>query len=103
MQRYIDASKIRLPAETAIDPVDLEAYVPLSAVRRAIALTPTEDVVKVVRCKDCRYCRISTDPKTQITIQVCGFVGFNPVQSSQVSGTDYCNHGERRTENEAVR
>ncbi len=41
---------------------------------------PTADVVEVVRCKDCVYCCISTDPKTNISIQKCGYVGFNPVR-----------------------
>ena len=56
----------------------------------------TADVVEVVRCKDCVYCCISTDPKTHISIQKCGYVGFNPVQSSQVSDDFYCSHGERK-------
>ena len=59
---------------------------------------PTADVVEVVRCKDCVYCCISTDPKTNISIQKCGYVGFNPVQSSQVSDDFYCSYGERRKE-----
>ena len=57
---------------------------------------PTTDVVEVVRCKDCEYCHTSIDPKTQISIQVCGYVGYNPAQSSQVECDDYCSHGERR-------
>ena len=54
------------------------------------------DVVEVVRCKDCEYCHMSTDPKTLISVQVCGYVGYNPVQSSQVTDNDFCSHGERR-------
>ena len=57
---------------------------------------PAVDVAEVVRCKDCVYCCISTDPKTNISIQKCGYVGFNPVQSSQVSDDFYCSHGERQ-------
>lgn len=60
---------------------------------------PTADAVEVVRCKDCEHCHISTDPKTLISVQVCGYAGYNPVQSSQVSDNDYCSHGERRLEN----
>ena len=56
----------------------------------------TADAVEVVRCKDCVYCCISTDPKTNISIQKCGYVGFNPVQSSQVSDDFYCGYGERK-------
>ena len=58
--------------------------------------TPAADVVEVVKCKDCVYCCISTDPKTNISIQKCGYVGFNPVQSSQVSDDFYCGYGERK-------
>lgn len=61
-----------------------------------VNLLPTADVVEVVRCKDCEYCHLSTDPKTNIAVQVCGYVGYNPVQSSQVTDNDYCSHGERR-------
>ena len=57
---------------------------------------PTADIVEVVRCKDCVYCCISTDLKTNISIQKCGYVGFNPVQSSQVSDDFYCSRGERK-------
>ena len=56
----------------------------------------TADMVEVVRCKDCVHCCISTDPKTNISIQKCGYVGFNPVQSSQVSDDFYCSYGERK-------
>ena len=55
---------------------------------------PAKDVIRVVRCKDCEHCCISTDPKTNISIQKCGYVGFNPVQSSQVSDDFYCGYGE---------
>lgn len=58
--------------------------------------TEARDLVEVVRCKDCEYCCTSTDLKTNISIQKCGFVGFNPVQSSQVSDDFYCGYGERR-------
>lgn len=58
--------------------------------------TEPRDLVEVVRCKDCEHCCISTDPKTNISIQKCGYVGFNPVQSSQVSDDFFCSYGERR-------
>ena len=95
MSRYIDANKIRLISKLVADE-NGDILVPLSDVRRAIEQTPTENVVEVVRCKDCEYCRISIDTKTNISVQVCGYVGYNPVQSSQVTDNDYCSHGERR-------
>lgn len=58
------------------------------------------DAVEVVRCKDCEFCRDSFDPWTKTSVQVCGYVGFNPVQSSQVEDNDYCSRGKRREDNE---
>lgn len=68
----------------------------LTSLRELLEDTPAADVVEVVRCKDCVHCCISTDPKTNISIQKCGYVGFNPVQSSQVSDDFYCSYGERK-------
>ena len=45
MGRYIDAEKIKVTADTMI--ADGECYVPLLAVKQAIARTPTADVQKV--------------------------------------------------------
>ncbi len=66
----------------------------LTSLRELLEDTPAADVVEVVRCKDCVHCCISTDSKTNISIQKCGYVGFNPVQSSQVSDDFYCGYGE---------
>lgn len=46
MSRMIDAEKIRITADTKID-VDGDALVSLADVRKAIALTPTEDLQEV--------------------------------------------------------
>ena len=43
--RYIDAGKIKVTADTMI--ADGECYVPLLAVKQAIARTPTEDVEEI--------------------------------------------------------
>ena len=45
MGRYIDAEKIKITADTMI--TDGECYVPLLAVKQAIARTPTEDVEEI--------------------------------------------------------
>ncbi|MEE1007087.1 MAG: hypothetical protein U0L66_07840 [Acutalibacteraceae bacterium] len=77
--------------------VSEDGKVIVKAVRDIVdTICPAADVVEVVRCKDCVYCCISTDPKTNISIQKCGYVGFNPVQSSQVSDDFYCGYGERK-------
>lgn len=89
MPRYIDAEKL------IRDLIDNRSFSP-AIVKNAIENAPTCDVVEVVRCKDCEYCHISIDPKTKISVQVCGYVGYNPVQSSQVTDNDYCSHGERK-------
>ena len=54
MARYIDASKIKLTGMTFKD-VNNEVYFSLTDIRKAIEQTPTEDVVEVVRCKDCAH------------------------------------------------
>ena len=68
----------------------------INTVKMVLEDTPVADVADIVRCKDCLYCCISTDPKTNISIQKCGYVGFNPIQSSQVSDDFYCSHGVRK-------
>ena len=45
MGRYIDAEKIKITADTMI--ADGECYVPLLAVKQAIARTPIEDVEEI--------------------------------------------------------
>lgn len=57
----------------------------------AIRELPTADVVEVVRCKDCAYCRYVDDAD----IYKCDRRGF---YSEEVMPTDYCNLGERREE-----
>lgn len=88
MSRYIDEISARENFQDGL------AYMG-SEVKRILKKIPTADVVEVVRCKDCEYCRISIDPKTNISVQVCGYVGYNPVQSSQVTDNEYCSYGER--------
>lgn len=105
MNRYIDADAFIEDIKTEAMNLFFDGmkgtprpYRELYAIIDRIEEQPTADVVEVVRCKDCEYCHISTDPKTNISVQVCGYVGYNPVQSSQVTDNDYCSHGERRAE-----
>lgn len=49
---------------------------------------PTEDVVEVVRCKDCKYNNTITCP-TYID-------NMNGDATQILSGSDYCSRGERR-------
>lgn len=91
MPRYMDADLLK----SEID--DTDEFDGMG-VKYYIDAQPTADVVEVVRCKDCRYCKKSYDPKTQHSEQVCGYVGYNPVQSSCVSDTDFCSHGAKMDE-----
>ncbi len=62
---------------------------------------PAADVQEVVRCKDCVYCRMSYEPKTKISRQICGYVGYNPVQSSEITDYDFCSHGAKMDKEES--
>lgn len=55
MPTYIDPEKIRITAHTLEDPDTHDIYVSLIDVRQSVRQTPIEDVVEVVRCKDCVY------------------------------------------------
>ena len=54
MPRYIDADNVKLKGISVFDQ-NLEILIPLSDVRKALQMTPTADVVEVVRCKDCKW------------------------------------------------
>lgn len=55
MPTYIDMDKIKITAHTLEDPDTHDIYVSLIDVRQSVRQTPVEDVVEVVRCKDCAY------------------------------------------------
>ena len=55
---------------------------------------PTIDAVPVVRCRECVWSHMRTDPQTLHSAMVCGYKGYNQVQSSQVTDNDFCSHGE---------
>lgn len=58
-----------------------------------IKAQPTADVVEVVRCENCVYCRPYTDGKLYCHKKADIFV---PI----VDAHDYCSYGERREQNE---
>lgn len=96
MPRYYDMDELAKLCESKAETMWGAGKTAFLSVEKWLKLLPPADVVEVVRCKDCKYCHISTDPKTLISVQVCGYVGYNPVQSSQVTDNDYCSHGERK-------
>ena len=90
MSRIIDADKIDLRVPYSVDG-NGDIFVPLSAVKQAIAMTPTEDVERVVRCKDCKHA----------TFYRCkNDAGYKGIICEYEIGTDdenfYCSYGERK-------
>ena len=81
MSRYIDADNVKLKGISVFDQ-NLEILIPLSDVRKSLQMTPTADVVQVVRCKDCKYFS---------EFHHCGILGF-------CEPNEYCSSGERRKE-----
>lgn len=53
--------------------------------------TPTVDAVEVVRCMDCKHCRINE------FAEISG-MGFCRLTESGVRQDDFCSYGERRCE-----
>ena len=84
MARYIDADNIKLKGISVFDQ-NLEILIPLSDVRKSLQMTPTVDVVEVVRCKDCAI------PHNRWT-------GCPKLNGLVTSPDFYCSYGERRKE-----
>lgn len=94
---YIDIRKLeeKIPVVYSGHDGMMSSHDVRMAIKIAIANT-SDDVVEVVRCKDCEFRSVSIDPETAESIKVCGRIGHTPVQSSQVADSDYCSHGKRR-------
>lgn len=78
MSRYVDIENVKLKGISVFDQ-NLEVLIPLSDVRKSLQMTPTADVVEVVRCKNCKYYRDGH----------CGVLGF-------CEPDEFCSRGERR-------
>ena len=85
MGRYIDVNKIRLMAIGAVDGDD-DVLIALRDVKTAILQTPTEDVIDVVRCKNCIY--YSEGLRLPTCINQAGLVSPN--------ADGYCSYGKRK-------
>lgn len=96
MPRYINPKNIKLNSLSWVDGGE-DILVPLIDVRKAIAQTPSEDVVAVVRCKDCKYCEEchyeEEGEKPYIKLK-CKWSNYSHHPN------DFCSYGERK-ENES--
>ena len=94
MARYIDAEKIKITALTLKND-DEQLFVSLEDVKKSIVLAPVEDVVKVVRCKDCAFYQDNNGGYPQ---QECRWGhGETP------DPNDYCSYGERISEDHDIK
>lgn len=84
MARYIKVEDITLKGVAVFDE-NLDVLIPLSDVRKALLMTPTADVVEVVRCKDCIHYQKG----------VCNHFGYY-TYAPEVDDDDFCNYGERK-------
>ena len=91
--RFIDANKIDFRLNFLSDQ-DGDIYLALPDIKRAIAQTPTEDVVKVVRCKNCKYAQeyIKWNRQKYIGCEL------RAGEIVEVSSTHYCGYGEEKGE-----
>ena len=63
MKRYIDADSLKNTLEKASEGMHLICGVKgveIGAVIKAVDMFPTADVIEVVRCKDCVFCKYNT-------------------------------------------
>lgn len=91
MSRYIDADKFaeRIKASPAFSIMGQDGYFLQEVVLDLLDKRSTADVVEVVRCKDCSYCRYVDGAG----IYRCDRRGY---YSEEVNPNDYCSYGERR-------
>lgn len=88
MPRYIDAKKIDFKLGVPFQVADGELFIGIRDIRKVIAQTPTEDVVKVVRCRDCKYWQ---DNNGGYPHEECRWG-----KDETPDENDYCSCGERR-------
>lgn len=89
MPTYIDMDKIKITAHTLEDPNTHDVYVSLIDVRQSVRQTPTEDVVKVTRCKDCAYYQDNNGGYSNL---YCPFVFWD--NDDKCKPDDYCSRGK---------
>lgn len=85
MREYIDKEKLKR------DLIDNRSFYP-AIVKNAIENAPIEDVVKVVRCCDCKYC----ETVIHSVIDEPSWFCTRMVRTFDVDPTSFCSYGERR-------
>lgn len=95
--RLIDADALREEhcKECSADIQDGCKNDPVCASMMWVVEAPTVDAVPVVRCKDCKYMHTITEPSGKQHFH-CRIAYGMP----EVRETDFCNHGERKSDNE---
>jgi hypothetical protein len=71
---------------------------------KLVAELPTADVVPVVRCKDCKYCRKPKGKERYAYFEgvlLCESYEMNDSDVCAVNPDDYCSYGERRCSDES--
>ena len=82
MSRYIDADAYRAKCADIFDSAYGDSCCEMF--KKSIDEQPTADVVKVVRCEDCRYW------DNRFDVMVCNLT------DGMKGASDYCSFGERR-------
>ena len=84
MSRYIDADKLK-----TIESIQSADFNSIESIRRWIDEQQTADVVKVVRCKDCKHCEKRRTANYQPFF-------YCLMQECSIKDDDYCSFGERK-------
>lgn len=90
---YVDTEKV---LETARDGYHSDfgrSMADLTSLREVLEDTPDEDVVKVVRCKDCIYKTVTEDGEYNPEDIVCEYH-----MSDGFDSDDYCSFGKRKVD-----
>ena len=98
MSRYIDADKAYETAKNYHKDFAL-SIADLTSLREVLEDTPTADVEKVVRCKDCKYWRDKNSKSTQ-GVCLCGNKDMNYNGEFYPFADDFCSYGERKMKND---
>lgn len=102
MAEYIDRDKLYTEVTEKYHDITAGSY-PFNVVAHDMAQlvknAPTEDVVPVVRCKDCKYWnKTDTDIIVNIDYGKCTNSNSPYHNEEETTGGDYCSYGERRTD-----